>query len=444
MARAGDRLRDHGRHQRGHSVRRPVASAHPLPASLSGGRNRAWRRRDRGRLSPLLLRDEHPRRGSRGRRHIRRAGDRGVLGCAAPARDRERHDHRRDAGHPRGHSPGQPASHAAPAGRGRSRLGRGLTDFLEEHAEQVGRAAARIKGHVRRTPAMTTDLDPALRLKPECFQVTGSFKPRGAFNAILSLVARGARPPGVIAVSSGNHAQAVALAASSVGVSALILIPEDANPAKVAATRALGAEVIQEGITFANREQRLREVMAERGYVLVHPFDDWDVIHGQGTVARELLEDGPDLEVVAAPLGGGGLLSGTAIAAKRHRPSLKVVGVEAAAADDGYRPWRSGSIQTLTSSPSTLADGVRTTAIGKRNFEVMFEHGLVDEVVTVTEEEIAAAVKVAWSRLHLALEPTGALPLAAHVAGKLTEGRRTGLILSGGNANLQTVATLLK
>jgi len=274
--------------------------------------------------------------------------------------------------------------------------------------------------------------------------VTGSFKPRGAFNAILSLVARGARPPGVIAVSSGNHAQAVALAASSVGVPALILIPEDANPAKVAATRALGAEVIQEGITFANREKRLREVMAERGYVLVHPFDDWGVIHGQGTVARELLEDAPDLEVVAAPLGGGGLLSGTAIAAKRHRPSLKVVGVEPAAADDGYRSWRSGSIQTLGASPSTLADGVRTTAIGKRNFEVMFEHGLVDEVVTVTEEEIAAAVKVAWSRLHLALEPTGALPLAAHVAGKLTEGRSTGLILSGGNANLQTVATLLK
>ena len=192
-----------------------------------------------------------------------------------------------------------------------------MTDFLEVHAEQVGRAAARIKGHIRRTPAMTTDLDPALRLKPECFQVTGSFKPRGAFNAILSLVARGTRPPGVIAVSSGNHAQAVALAASSVGVPALILIPEDANPAKVAATRALGAEVIQEGITFANREQRLREVMAERGYVLVHPFDDWDVIHGQGTVARELLEDAPDLEVVAAPLAGEAYCR-----ARRSRPSV--------------------------------------------------------------------------------------------------------------------------
>jgi threonine dehydratase len=315
--------------------------------------------------------------------------------------------------------------------------------FVEQHADQVAQAAARIRGRVRRTPTLSTDLDGALRLKPECFQVTGSFKPRGAFNAVLSLVARGEKPKGVIAVSSGNHAQAVALAASSVGVPALILIPEDANPGKVAATRALGAEVIQDGITFANREQRLRDVMAERGYVLVHPFDDWDVIHGQGTAARELLQDAPELEVIAAPVGGGGLLAGTAISAKRHRASLKVVGVEPEAADDAFQTWRAGTIQKLPDSPSTLADGVRTTAIGKRNFEVMFEHALVDEIVTVSEEEIAAAVDVAWSRLHLALEPTGGLPLAAYLAGKLPRGR-VGLILSGGNANLQTVATILE
>ena len=318
-----------------------------------------------------------------------------------------------------------------------------MTGFVEEHAEEVDRAAARIRGQVRRTPTVTTDLDPTLRLKPECFQVTGSFKPRGAFNAVLSLVARGERPTGVIAVSSGNHAQAVALAASSVGLPALILIPEDANPAKVAATRALGAEVIQEGINFANRERKLREVMAERGYTLVHPFDDWDVIHGQGTAARELLADAPDLDVVAAPVGGGGLLSGTAISAKRHRASIKVVGVEPAAADDAYRTWKSGAIQTLEASPATLADGVRTTAIGSRNFEVMFGQGLVDEIVTVSEEDIAAAVRTAWSRLHLALEPTGALTLAAYLAGRLPKGR-AGLVLSGGNANLQTVATILK
>ncbi|TMG43966.1 MAG: pyridoxal-phosphate dependent enzyme [Chloroflexi bacterium] len=317
-----------------------------------------------------------------------------------------------------------------------------MTAYLAKHAEQVRLAAERIGAHIRRTPVLVSDLDPDLRLKPECFQVTGSFKPRGAFNGVLSLMESGERPKGVIAVSSGNHAQAVALAAATVGLPALILIPEDANPAKVAATRALGAEVIQEGITFANRERRLREVMAERGYVLVHPFDDWDVIHGQGTVARELLDDEPGLEVIAASLGGGGLLAGTAISAKNHSATVKVVGVEPEAADDAYRTWKAGSIQTLAASPKTLADGVRTTAIGGRNFEVMFVNRLVDEVVTVSEDEIATAVQVAWSRLHLALEPTGALPLAAYLSGKLPKGR-IGLILSGGNANLQTVATLL-
>jgi threonine dehydratase len=306
----------------------------------------------------------------------------------------------------------------------------------------VREAAERIRPHIRRTPCLTADLDPDLRFKPECFQVTGSFKVRGAFNAILTLASREPRPAGVIAVSSGNHAQAVALAAATVGLPALVLIPEDANPAKVAATRALGAEVIQEGITFANREERLREEMAARGLTLVHPFDDWDVIHGQGTAAMELLEDEPDLRVIAAPVGGGGLLSGTAISAKSHNEALKVIGVEPAAADDAYRSWRTGRIQKLDSAPKTMADGVRTTAIGARTFEVMFGKGLVDEIVTVTEEEIAEAVRVAWSRLHIALEPTGALPLAAYLSGKLPKGR-TGLILSGGNANLETVATLL-
>jgi threonine dehydratase len=317
-----------------------------------------------------------------------------------------------------------------------------LADYLDQHAAEVRRAAERIRPHVRRTPTLETDLDPALRLKAECFQVTGSFKTRGAFNAVLSLMRRGPRPLGVIAVSSGNHAQAVALAAGTVGLPALILIPEDANPAKVAATRALGAEVIQEGITFANREARMRELMKERGFTLVHPFNDWDVIHGQGTAALELLESEPALDTIVSPLGGGGLLSGTAIAAKHHNRAIKVVGVEPAQADDAFQTWKAGTIQTLPRTPTTLADGVRATAIGQRNFEVMFQNGLVDEVVTVTEDEIAAGVRVAWTRLRLALEPTGALPVAAYVAGKLPRGR-TGLILSGGNANLETVAKLL-
>ena len=317
-----------------------------------------------------------------------------------------------------------------------------MTEFLAAHKAEILRAADRIKSYIRRTATLRTDLDPDLRLKPECFQVTGSFKPRGAFNAVLSQMAREPRPVGVIAVSSGNHAQAVALAARTTGIPAIILIPEDANPAKVAATRALGAEVIQDGITFANREERLHEVMAERGFTLVHPFDDWDVIHGQGTAALELLEDAPDLDVIATPVGGGGLLSGTAIVAKSHNPGIKVIGVEPANADDAYQSWKAGSIRSLASAPPTMADGVRTTAIGQRNFEVMFANELVDEIVTVTEEEIATGVRVAWTRLHIALEPTGALPLAAYLAGKFPKGR-AGMILSGGNANLETVAKLL-
>ena len=316
-----------------------------------------------------------------------------------------------------------------------------MNEYVQAHFEQVQRAAQRIGPFIRQTPTLTTDLDPSLRLKAECFQVTGSFKPRGAFNAVLSLMEKG-RPLGVIAVSSGNHAQAVALAARTVGIPALILIPEDANPAKVAATRALGAEVIQEGITFANREERLHEVMGQRGYALVHPFDDWNVIHGQGTAALEMLDSAPDLEVIATPVGGGGLLSGTAISARARNPSIKVVAVEPDLADDAYRSWKTGNIQVLPAAPSTIADGVRTTAIGKRSFEVMITQRLVDEVVTVSEEQIADAVRVAWTRMRLALEPTGALPLAAHLAGKLPAGR-TGLILSGGNANFETVARLL-
>jgi threonine dehydratase len=317
-----------------------------------------------------------------------------------------------------------------------------VTGFAEVHFAEVLKAADRIKPYIRRTPTLSTDLDPDLRLKAECFQVTGSFKVRGAFNAVLSQMAREPQPTGVIAVSSGNHAQAVAMAAGTVGIPALILIPEDANPVKVAATRALGAEVIQEGITFANREQRLHEMMAERGFSLVHPFDDWDVIHGQGTSAMELLEEVPDLFSLAAPVGGGGLLSGSAIAAKSRNPAIKVIGVEPAEADDAYQTWRSGSIRSLATAPTTIADGVRTTAIGQRNFEVMFANGLVDEIVTVTEGEIATAVRVAWTRLHIAIEPTGALPLAAYLTGKLPKGR-AGMILSGGNANLETVAKLL-
>lgn len=316
--------------------------------------------------------------------------------------------------------------------------------YLAGHLKEVVAASERIGPYVRRTPLLATDLDPRLLVKAECFQPTGSFKVRGAFNAVLQLAAQKDPPPGVVAVSSGNHAQALALAARTAGLPALILIPEDANPAKIAATRALGAEVLTGGITFANREQRLREVAAERGYLIVHPFDDWDVVHGAGTAALEIIEDGVRPELIATPVGGGGLLSGTALAAKALHPATRVFAVEPEQAADAAATLASGQLQTLPGSPTTLADGVRSVAVGAKTMEVMLEHRLVDGIVTVSEVEIAQATVTAWERLKLALEPTAALPLAGWLAGKLpvTVGPAA-LIATGGNADLGLVARLL-
>jgi threonine dehydratase len=316
--------------------------------------------------------------------------------------------------------------------------------FLAEHAAEIAAAAERIRPHVRRTPLLTTDLDRRLRLKPESFQRTGSFKVRGAFNAVLRLAERRPQVRGVITVSSGNHAQAVALAARTVGLPAVILIPFDANPLKVAATRAHGAEVIQDGVTSENREERLRQVIEERGLTPVHPFDDWDVIHGQGTAVLELLDDDVEIGVVVTPVGGGGLLSGSALAARARDPGIRVIGVEPERADDARRSLLTGTLQTLERAPDTIADGVRATAIGRRGFEVMVERKLIDDIVTVTEEELQDSLLRAWLDMKLAIEATAALPLAAFLAGKLpAAGRPVGLVLSGGNASPALMARLL-
>ena len=314
-------------------------------------------------------------------------------------------------------------------------------EFARAHLGEIWEATERIRAHVRRTPSLTTDLDPRLVLKPECFQVTGSFKARGAFNAVLRLPA-GTR--GVVTASSGNHAQAVALAARTAGLPARILIPEGANPAKVAATRAYGAEVITEGITFANRDRKLVEEVEASGYALVHPYDDWDVIHGQGTGALELLEDVGDLAAVACPVGGGGQISGWALAVKASRPEIRVIGVEPETADDAARSFRTGRLERLAGPPDTIADGVRTLSIGERNFEVLIGMGLMDGIVTVSEAELEEALLTAWLRCKIALEPTGALTLAAFLAGKLPAEGRIGLVLSGGNADPELVARLLR
>ena len=324
-------------------------------------------------------------------------------------------------------------------------LGQG--EYLAQHAGQVREAAQRIAPHVKRTPAIASDLAPGMVLKCECFQPTGSFKVRGAFNAVLALRERHPAVAGVIAVSSGNHAQAVALAARTAGLTAVILIPHDANPQKIAATRALGAEVITEGITFENREQCVRQVAQARGLALIHPFDDWDVIHGQGTAALELLEQSPKLGLVAMPIGGGGLASGSALALKAQRPDIKIVAVEPEHADDAFRSWQTGVLQTLPSAPQTIADGVRAVAIGERNFEVLVERRLIDAIVTVSEAELERSLLRAWTGAKLALEPTAALPLAAALSGKLDAWRGTestlGLMLTGGNFDPALVARLL-
>lgn len=317
-------------------------------------------------------------------------------------------------------------------------------EYLRRHLAEIRRAAQRIAPHVRHTPLLTADLDAWLRLKPESFQVTGAFKARGAFNAVLALRERESNVTGVATVSSGNHAQALALAARTAGLPAVIVIPADANPLKVAATRAFGAEVVQEGVTFANREEHLRRVAEERGLTVIHPFDNWDVVHGAATAAQEALDDDPEIGTIVVPVGGGGLLSGTALSAKARGAAVEVIAVEPAAADDAAQTFETGRIQVLPDSPTTLADGVRTVSVGPRTFEVMVTRGLVDAVVRVTEEEIAEATRTAWLQLKLALEPTGALPLAAWLAGKLPQrSRPTCLLFSGGNFNPAVVASLL-
>ena len=319
-----------------------------------------------------------------------------------------------------------------------------MSDYAAAHAAEIEAASARIRPHVRWTPVLPTDLDARLVLKPECLQVTGSFKPRGAFNAVLRLRERKPDTRGVVAVSSGNHAQAVALAARTAGLPAVILIPADSNPAKIAATRALGAEVITEGVTGANREQLLAQTAADRGLNVIHPFDDWDFIHGQGTAAYELLHDRPDVRTIVAPIGGGGLIGGTALAAKARDSRIRVIGVEPELAADAAESLRTRQRQALPGPPPTIADGVRTLSLGQRSFEVLVEHGLLETVLTVSEQEIEAAVVVAWQRVKLALEPTGALPLAAYLAGKLDLSEApVALVLSGGNFDPALVSRLL-
>lgn len=311
--------------------------------------------------------------------------------------------------------------------------------------DEVRAAARRLAGIAHRTPVVrSAALDGAsgntLFLKCENLQRVGAFKFRGAYNA-LSKLSQAERDRGVVAFSSGNHAQGVALAARELGMRATIVMPVNANPLKLAATRGYGAEVVEFDPATRTREEIAGAIQAERGAVLIPPFDHPDVIAGQGTAALELFEDVPDLDIVVAPAGGGGLLSGTAIVARALSAHVEVVGAEPAAGDDWQRSFAAGEPVTIP-APQTIADGLKLTRPGSMTWPIV--HELVSRFVTVGDAEIARTMRLLFERTKLVVEPAGAVPVAAAVQGKLgVSGKRIGLIVSGGNVDVATFAEIL-
>jgi threonine dehydratase len=310
--------------------------------------------------------------------------------------------------------------------------------------DDIRAAAARIAPIAQRTPVWTSRSYDALTgveafFKCENLQKGGAFKIRGAANFFYSLTPE-QRAKGVVAFSSGNHAQAVAIAARTLGVKATLVMPDDAPKSKLAATRAQGATIITYDRHTGSREAIGRQISAETGAILAPPFDHPWIIAGAGTCALELVEQVPDLDCLLVPLGGGGLLAGSAIAAKAHNPAIRVFGIEPALANDYWLSLKKGEPVEID-SPPTIADGLRTTKPGAHNFPVIQE--LVEEVLLVSEDEIKEAVKFVISRTKLLVEPSGAVGAAAVMAGKLPVGlRRVGIILSGGNVDLEVLAAL--
>jgi threonine dehydratase len=311
--------------------------------------------------------------------------------------------------------------------------------------EDVADAAQRLDGVANRTPVVTSRtlderLGARLFLKCESFQRMGAFKFRGAYNAISRLSAD-ERRRGVITYSSGNHAQAVALASRLSGTSATVVMPADAPPAKRRATEGYGARVVSYEPAREDREEVARRLQAEGGQVLIPPFDHPHVIAGQGTAAKELFEEVGALDLLLVPCGGGGLLSGCALAARRLNPSGRIVGVEPELGDDATRSFKTGTLQTVH-NPRTIADGARTPSLGQITFPLVRAN--VDDMVTVSDDELLDALRFVWERMKLVVEPTGALGLAAAWAGKVeVAGKRVGVIVSGGNADLEALPPLL-
>lgn len=311
--------------------------------------------------------------------------------------------------------------------------------------DDVCAAAERIKGHAHRTPVMTSrtvnqELGAEVFFKCENLQRMGAFKFRGAFNA-LARFDEAQRRAGVVTFSSGNHAQAIALSASLLGMPATIVMPHDAPAAKVAATRGYGGNVVIYDRYKEDREQIGRDLAQKHGLTLIPPYDHPDVIAGQGTAAKELLEEVGPLDAFFVGLGGGGLLSGSALATRALAPACKLYGVEPEAGNDGQQSFRSGSIVHIE-TPKTIADGAQTQHLGNYTFPIIRRD--VDDILTVTDEQLVEGMRFFASRMKLVVEPTGCLGFAA--ARKMKAGlggQRVGVLISGGNVDLERFCALL-
>ncbi|GAA2482924.1 threo-3-hydroxy-L-aspartate ammonia-lyase [Winogradskya humida] len=311
--------------------------------------------------------------------------------------------------------------------------------------QDVRDAAERLKGVAHRTPVIrsrTLDdlVGASVFLKAENLQRVGAFKFRGAYNAFSQLTPE-QLARGVVTFSSGNHAQAIALSARELGSTAVIVMPQDSPVAKLDAVRGYGAEIVLYDRYTADREEIGRTLAGERGLTLIPPFDHPHVIAGQGTAALELLEEAGELDAIVVPVGGGGLIAGTAIAAKGLHPAIRVIGVEPEAGNDTLRSLEAGKRITID-VPRTIADGQATTAPGELTFAL--NKDLVDEIVLVSDDELRDSLRFAVDRLKLVLEPSGATGLAALLTGRVTPvPARIGVILSGGNVGAARLAELL-
>ncbi len=309
--------------------------------------------------------------------------------------------------------------------------------------EEILRAAERLRGQAHVTPVITSDtlnrrLGTEVFFKCENQQKVGAFKFRGAYNAISQL-SQDELARGVITYSSGNHAQAVARVGRDLGVETVIVMPENAPTAKRAATEGYGAEVVLYDPETATREAVANTLLEEHGYTLIPPFNHLQVIAGQGTAALELLNE-VNLDMLLVPCGGGGLLSGSAVAAKHLDPACKVVGIEPELGDDATRSFRSGTLQSVK-NPPTIADGTRTASLGSLTFPLILEY--VDDMQTVSEAAIMKAVEFLFYRMKQVVEPSGALGLAALLSGAVKAKGRVGVVLSGGNVDAGTMNDVL-